>query len=286
MKIMGQLLLTGLSEDQEMRMNLLCASTRNKRNVVQLMRELPTLNRSSNTVFGEFGAEGEYIIPNIRYFMDLLPVMPEYRLPDQCLEIEGFDLTMENHTDPEDHGVLPAGCPCAKLPFRFGHRQYGFGTCMVWDGLTDCDDPYGAALWLEDVLGKMGEKFVGGKMAYIKDGTLVTITVGEDGELFVEGKPGNTIRKEDYEEPYPELNPKPSRYAVLYDAEILRNTERFTGSNVNSEDAVYDDSLWELEEGMSGYAGIVPAFSEDEALENAAEQFKCDKKHLTVLKLA
>lgn len=286
MKIMGQLILTGLSEDQEMRMNLLCATTRNKRDITKLMRELPTLNRSGNTVFGEFGAEGEYLIPNIRYFMELLPVMPKYQLPDKCLEVEGFDHTMKIHTAEEDQGILPAGCPCAKLPFRFVHRQNKFGTCMVWDGQTDCDDPFGAALWLAYVLEKMGEKFVGGKMAYIRNKTLTTITVGEDGELSVEGKPGSTIRKKDYEEPYPELSPKPARYAIIYDAEILRNTERFTGSNVNDEDAIYDDSLWELEEGMAGFAGTVPAFSEDEALEIAAKQFKCKKKHLTVFKLA
>ena len=286
MKILGQLLLSELSHEEEMKLNLLCVCARSKRNMDKLLKELPSLSPADNTVFGEFGADGEYLIPDVSYFMELLPILPQHRLTDRVMEINRFEQNLDQHTAAEDLFKLPAGCPCAAMPFRFAHHKDAHNSCMVWDGKTDVDDPYAAAVWLANVVQHMGLHFVAGKMSYISNKIIYTITVDKDGNLGITGKPGQTIKKKDFDVFYSELSPVPSHYAVIFAPEILRNCERFTGRNVNDEEAIYDDSLWELDENMSGYAGIVEAFSEDEALKVAAKQFKCKAEYLTVLKLA
>lgn len=61
-------------------------------------------------------------------------------------------------------------------------------------------------------------------------------------------------------------------YVVLYRMDVVRNTEIFTGTDINDEEAIYDDSLWELDESAEVFIGIYQGENEREVRERAAAE--------------
>ncbi len=267
MEIRGQFQIIRLSEQDTLKLNLWLKMRHCQYNMDTVTRNMADiLDMEDNTLFGEYGEHGEFLIPSVRQHEKLEKLEIEVEHSD---ELRYFQRRLEKAMLVDSNDWEAYSTPCGPhLYYDFqvvspGGEEYSY---LFWAGGEKTSFSKETFEYLDKILVQMGSGFLEGRMSKMDYGEVSTVSIYSDGigpdPIVFEEKKQEDIRvEEDYILYWDGCEPPKTAYAVYYRSDAVRNQEVFIGTEEMLKDgtAVYDDQNWEAMD-KPLYLGIVYAY--------------------------
>lgn len=196
--IVGQLRISRMSKREIAAMNLFFG-IRHHKHIVNDLKANYGITEEDNTLFGEFGEDGEYIIPSISRYLQLLDVSPHLydAITTQDMDIHESDAEKSLRScfakDPDKISTYyssPAGqCPQLYLNFHiYNHHSDPDYSYLIWNGIEKNNyDLKRAICYIECILERMGYTIEAGVMCIDHlNGDYTLTEVKEHGFVFTD----------------------------------------------------------------------------------------------------
>lgn len=262
MEIRGQIRIHRLSELNTLKLNLWFGMRHCRYDMETVTHDMvELLDEIDNSLFGEYGQHGEFLIPSVKWHRKLATAGIDYMDSD---DMRYFQKRLENAMFIIPANIREYSNPCGSqlyYDFRIVSPAGDEYSYLVWNGREKVFFHKEAFEYLHSFLSRLKSGFVEGKMARLDYGEVETVTV-DGGIIKIERKGQEEIQEgKDYIVYVPGQEPPKNVYVVCYRKDAVRNQEVFTGKEEEFEDEslIYDDDLWE-EVDFPLYLGIVHAY--------------------------
>ena len=283
MEIRGQFKLKRLSERNTLKLNLFMNMRRCKYDMSLLVPSRALgLSLRDNTLWGEYGDDGEFLIPSVKHHKKMLELGMEPYNSD-CTRMFEEELCRQmicaDDMLPLKNYSVPSG-PQLYFDYRVYSPEGDKYSYLAWAGGDKSSFTVQTFEYLDGILRRMKSRIIDGRMARFDYGDLEVISAEMCGFMYGR-RSAARLQKGDYTLYLPGVEPAKSRFAVSWYVAAVRNTEVFTGTESELEDERIrqDDTNW-ASWGMPLYLGVFGAYDCYGARQAAADKYGKPMEHL------
>lgn len=186
-KVSGQLRLTRMNDRDVTALNLFFAIRHYKHPHIDQMVDMLGYNITpeDNTLFGEYGEDGEFLIPSICRHAALERINPAAKEWIRSDDVEAHEALCEEHLKiaqsveyfAKNINGTPGSCPLLWLNYRVWNPEGDQYTYLTWDRGEKTYDVYWALLYISTILERMNPDyhFIEGSMACDNENGFISI---------------------------------------------------------------------------------------------------------------